>query len=147
MTVVAWDGHTLAADKQAEAAGYKFSVTKIEKHNGHLLFSSGGYDVLKELFHWYKTGADPEKWPEVQKDKEEWGVLMVVTPEKQIIRYERRPYPFAVEEKFFSVGSGRDYALAAMHLGCTAEKAVEVACKFSPSCGLGIDVLTLADED
>lgn len=145
MTIIAWDGHTLAADKMANMHGYKCKVTKIEKFEGKLLFSSGNFDVLKELFHWFKSGADPDKWPSIQSDKDEWGSLGIIMPDKTILRYDRRPYPFIIEEKFFAVGSGRDYALAAMSLGCTAEKAVEVASQFCPNCGLGVDTLTLGD--
>jgi hypothetical protein len=40
-------------------------------------------------------------------------------------------------------GSGRDYAEAAMFLGCDAKRAVEVACQFQTDCGNGIDTLRL----
>ena len=41
------------------------------------------------------------------------------------------------------MGHGRDFTLAAMHLGHDARTAVEVACALDAFCGCGIDTLTL----
>jgi ATP-dependent protease HslVU (ClpYQ) peptidase subunit len=45
------------------------------------------------------------------------------------------------EDKKTATGSGRDYALAAMHCGKTAREAVEIACLFETGCGNGVDEL------
>ena len=95
-----------------------------------------------ELVEWIKAGADPKTLPDRQKDQERRGQAFLVTPDRRILRYEDGPYPFAVEEKFFAAGSGRDYALTAMYLGKTAREAVEIACHFDNGCGNGIDELT-----
>ena len=47
--------------------------------------------------------------------------------------FDRAPY--AANHKFFAIGSGRDYALAAMHLGTNSRKAVEVAIHFDNNTG------------
>ena len=47
-----------------------------------------------------------------------------------------------VEDQFAAWGSGRDFALTAMHLGKSAREAVEIACLFENGCGNGVDVLT-----
>ena len=51
-----------------------------------------------------------------------------------------------VEDGFVAVGSGRDYAMATMALGHTARRAVEIACRFDPGTGNGIDELRYAVE-
>lgn len=143
MTVIAWDGKTLAADKQATNNGLKRKVTKIRKIRGHLCFGAGDFDVLNHLYDWFEQGASPANWPDIQKDKDAYGTLTIITPDNRIMRYERTPYPFEIEETFIAVGSGRDYAMAAMQLGYGAVKAVETAMALDNTCGLGIDVLEL----
>ncbi len=57
--------------------------------------------------------------------------------------YYLSPYPEWNQDRFDAIGSGRDYALAAMYLGHDARRAVEVASALDNGCGNGIDVLTL----
>lgn len=141
MTVIVWDGKILAADKRACNNGLKFTVTKIRKINGNLVGSSGDFSPIQAMFHWYEKGADPEKIPDCQKDKDRWTTLLVITPEKKIFRYEQDCFPYEIEEKKYAAGSGRDFALAAMAMGADAVEAVKIACRFDAGCGNGIDTL------
>lgn len=143
MTVIAWDGIVLAADKQATNAGLKFKSTKITRVGGSLLFSAGDADYIALMYQWFEEGALPEKFPSCQNDKDNWVTLNVIKKDKSIWRYERTPVARRVEEEKFACGSGRDYALAAMYMGASAVKAVEIACHFDNGCGLGIDTLYL----
>lgn len=43
-------------------------------------------------------------------------------------------YYVAEVKEFEAMGCGRDYALGALEMGADIEKAVEVACKYSPFC-------------
>jgi ATP-dependent protease HslVU (ClpYQ) peptidase subunit len=54
------------------------------------------------------------------------------------------PHSMIYEDKFIAWGAGRDYALAAMHLGKNSREAVEVACALDNTCGMGIDILELS---
>jgi ATP-dependent protease HslVU (ClpYQ) peptidase subunit len=146
MTVIAWDGTTLAADKRAVANNMRFNVTKIKKIRGHLVFSAGDFDSANMLFKWFEDGAKPDSYPTCQNDKDRWVVLIVITPDKQILRYEKEPVSYVIEEPFAAVGSGRDYAMAAMAMGANAIEAVKIACQFDIYCGDGIDTLTLGVE-
>jgi len=47
-----------------------------------------------------------------------------------------------VEDEFVAVGSGRDYAIAAMALGHTARVGVEIASRFDPGTDNGAKGLT-----
>lgn len=142
MTVIAWDGKTLAADKRAVTSGLARTVTKILRHQDKLLGASGTFDNGNQMVEWFKGGCDPEKFPRCQSDKDDYTILVVVDSNGLRI-YEKGPYPLLMEDPFFAAGSGRDYAIAAMHLGCSASEAVSVACKFDTSCGNGIDELVL----
>lgn len=145
MTVVAFDGHTLAADKRAERAGAGHAVvTKVHKINGCLVAIAGSYDVGMQLIHWFQNGCIEEQFPERQSEDNE-ASLMVITPERRITFYERTPVPLVFEQQKTAMGSGRDYALAAMHLGFDACRAVEVASAFDVYCGNGIDSISFDD--
>lgn len=140
MSVIAWDGKTLAADKQGND-GNIVTITKIIRVGKHLIGGTGSAASTASIFRWYQMGADPEKFPECQKDKERWSDLLVVTPDKKVFKYEQEPVCFEIEDKFVSIGSGSPYALSAMELGATAKEAVLIACKYERNCGRGVDVL------
>lgn len=142
MTVIAWDGKTLAADKRAVNNGYAGgTVTKIHRWPGGLCAFSGDLDVGMALVAWLRGGADPDVYPKKQADHA--ANFLVIHQDGRIERYETVPVPLLFEDRFTAMGSGRGYALAAMHLGHDARAAVEVACALDNGCGNGIDVLML----
>lgn len=141
MTIIAWDGKTLAADRRGTSAGLPVSVKKIHRVGDLLVGISGSAGEAQACLDWIVKGRDPEKYPDCQQG-EKRGYLLVVE-EGKAYEYERTPYPIPVLEPFTATGDGRDFALAAMHLGCSAKEAVEVACHFNVFCGNGIDTLTL----
>jgi 20S proteasome alpha/beta subunit len=148
MSVIAWDGKTLAADKRASFGTTIRTTTKIFRHGNALLAYAGDSAHGEEVRAWWMRGADPDDFPRSQRDKDDWAGLLVIRRGEHgpvIARYERTPYPIYFEDEHFSIGSGREFALAAMYLGCDARRAVEVACALDSGCGNGIDTLTLED--
>ena len=138
MTCIAWDGRTLAADKQGTQCDMRITVTKITRlTSGALVAWTGTIEQGIELARWYEDGADPGKWPSYQAT-DEWARLIVVEKGKAYT-YEKRPIPQLVEDPFQAWGSGRDFAMGAMGMGADARKAVEVASIFSTTCGGGVD--------
>ena len=145
MTTVAWDGKTLAADKMSSNGNSKHGkTTKVHKINGCLCAVIGSHDVATEMLHWFQEGAEPADFPDIQAETNDAG-LVVITPERRITLYERAPYPLIFEQEFAAYGSGRDFALAAMHLGCTAEEAVRVAMAYDLYTGHGVDAISFDD--
>jgi len=139
MTVICWDGKTLAADKRATSEGFVYACTKIFRIGDRLLGFAGDAARAGEFRAWFEDGCDPAKYP--KNDDEDASYFMAVRRDGTIERYESRGWPIIVEEKQFACGYGRDYAIAAMYLGCDAVQAVEVACRFNESCGNGVDTL------
>ena len=142
MTIIAWDGHTLAADKRCCFGTLIHTVTKIYRVRGHLVAGAGDFDRIQEMVAWFAAGADPDKLPPFQRDNNDFVGVVVIQPDKTILKYERGPYPFKIESPFYATGSGRDYAMAAMHLGKNAREAVEVAIALDSGCGNGVDTMT-----
>lgn len=142
MTVVAWDGRTLAADKMSCSHGYGYTVTKVHRlRDGSLVAFSGDGDSAMALLAWLDAARNPAAYPDGQKDNDTSAVL--ITPDRTVWSYGKTPFPQRIESEFYAMGHGRDFALAAMHLGHDARKAVEVACELDAFCGCGIDTLTL----
>lgn len=140
MTVVAWDGVTLAADKRGTNGSTTYPVTKVFRAGDRLVGFAGQADRMGEFRAWFDAGADPRTFPPNTGDGASYFVA--IRGDRTIERYESTGWPIIVEAPYFACGDGRDYALAAMHLGCDAQRAVEIACHFDAGCGNGIDTLT-----
>ena len=141
MTTVAWDGQTLATDRMASVGGSKHaSIKKIYTiKGGGYAAASGHAGAIELMFRWLDHGAVIDDYPLTDP---ELCTVIVITEDSQLLQYDG-PMPVKLEAKFYAIGSGRDFALAAMHLGYDAKKAVEVGSALDQSTGNGIDSVTL----
>lgn len=140
MTTIAWDGRSLASDKRANVGGTRLTVTKIRRGlKGNLVGVSGTFAMSNDLFRWLCTGGAR---PVGQGDHSDWCPVMEITAKGEVLRHERWG-SFRVEDPFYAIGSGADFALAAMSLGADAAQAVEIAARFDTSTGDGVDILPL----
>ena len=142
MTIICWDGKTLAADKRASNNGLIRTTTKIFRVNDCLVGFSGDLDQCMEMVNWVRGGCAISDFPTSQRDKDRWITLGVIN-QAGLRVYEMTPFPIIYEDAFWATGSGRDYAIAALHLGKTAREAVEISSIFDTGCGNGIDSLEL----
>lgn len=143
MTTVAYANGVIAADKMASEGNSRVgTTTKIFKRKGYLIGFSGRADTSALLLRWFEDGAKEEEWPDPYAEDCDASML-VITPDGRVLTYERFPIPIRMENQFHAIGSGRDFALAAMHLGHGPEDAVKVACDLDTYSGNGIDVLCL----
>lgn len=135
----------MAGDKMACEGNNKTGrMTKIFRIGGCLVGFSGSADVCMALRHWFESGGDPESYPETQSDEMQASML-VVTPDNKVMFYERFPTPIIMENEYFAIGSGRDFALAILHLGQDPAMAVRVASELDCFTGSGVDVLHLEE--
>ena len=141
MTCIAWDGATLAADRQASVGSLRVATTKIIRlASGGLCGGSGDGPILRALLQWAVDGMSQDKYPE---NKDTDADMIYIAPDKTCWLYTRNCFPLAVEQPFMATGSGRDFAMAAMYLGKTASEAVTVAAALDTGVGHDIDTLTL----
>lgn len=140
MSVIAWDGETLAADRQGTSAGMRHAVKKIYKINDELIGITGSFDNGIALLNWYK---DPDNYPfpECQKT-EDYSGLLIIEKDGSIWVVHKQPFKLQFFSKFHAVGAGRDFAMAAMYLGSSSTEAVRIASIYETSCGMGVDSLT-----
>ena len=141
MTTICWDGRTLAADRMAERNGVRGTVTKIYRISGNLVGCAGNAARSVEMMAWFEEGANPKTLPKFQSDAEEYVDMLVITPARQILKYERSGHPIVFQDETMAIGSGRDFAMTAMFLGKNAREADEIACALDIGSGLGVDSL------
>lgn len=141
MTVIAWDGKTLAADKRASGGATHTTVTKVRRIFGMLVGGSGTGSEVRRVIAWIEAGAEPAKWPNPINDASEVVCVWRAAGRPVLGVYFNSAYPMICEDKFYALGTGSGVALAAMHLGRTAKEAVELACVLCSDCGNGIDTL------
>ena len=134
MSVVVWDGKTLAADKQGTIGDVAMTVTKLWKlDDGTVVGGVGDAFGAISLRDWYINGADPEKW---DPDNE---TALIVAKDGECKFLAELPVFMPVEDPFMAWGAGADIALGAMMMGANAVKAVGIVCEINVTCGCGID--------
>jgi ATP-dependent protease HslVU (ClpYQ) peptidase subunit len=134
MSVVAWDGKTLAADKQGTIGDVAITVTKLWKLNdGTVLGGVGDAFEAIGLRDWYMAGADPAEFdPENE-------TILIVAKDGECKFLAQLPVFMPVEDPFMAWGAGADIALGAMMMGAGAVRAVGIVCGINVACGCGVD--------
>lgn len=122
MTTIARDGKTLAADTRSTSGGMPWDCIKAYRlSDGRLYAASGAAEECEAVFAWLENGGDR---PAVK------DFFALLIEHGKCFRLEDKLVKIPVASKFHAVGSGRDYAMAAMHYGKSAKEAVELACLY-----------------
>ena len=146
MTVIVWDGETLATDKAATDGAAKWEAVKAWHHHdafkGPLILSGAGpLQTILTMRNWVLDGALQNKFPSVQLTPQ--FCHFVVISRTGLIRYEQGPIPIDHGRDKCAFGEGKDFAYGAMAMGATAFQAVEIANRYSSCCGLGVATYAL----
>lgn len=141
MSIVAWDGKSIAADRMSENVGLAGSCTKLYKINDTILGFTGSLGEGLALIEWAKNGLNPDKYPSFQ-GTDRWTRLILAS-KHGVVFYEQACIPIPVNTRFAAWGNGRDLALGAMAHGATAREAVKITSKYNVYCGNGIDEFKL----
>ena len=137
MSVIAWDGRTVAADKRSVHEGLIRETVKLFMIDEETVVGFVGTECQGlALVEWYKSGAVKSDYPKFQT-VDDWTRLLVFKT-GSVYFYESEPYPIKVYDHYMAWGSGRDYALAAMYLGKDARGAIGVSSVFDNNCGNGV---------
>jgi hypothetical protein len=137
MTVIAWDGETVAADTRATSGTSIVPVLdkKIVSQNG---VSLAGCGVAHEVDAWqydYFNGI-------IRPLKGKGSIVLEFREGKCFVWESGASVPYAVRSPF-TIGSGGDVAMGAMLAGKTATEAVRIACKVDTACGLPVQTVKL----
>lgn len=140
MTVIAWDGKAMAADRMRLVDGTPMpacKVFKVRSSDGRqfLVGCAGDSWDATQFLKWMRSQAD--------KDKPAPSSLyaLVIDEKRRIWLAAEKLIYHEVTLPFFAVGSGSNYAIGAMAAGKSARQAVRIAARFDNKCGLGVDVV------
>lgn len=175
MTIVVWDGHTLAADSLALYGYIKNTERKIRKINikfpldenknpcfetlkpvhtyvsKNALIGFSGTTVLGlEMLEWIINGFDKNSFPEKARDSNVpiSFVLIVegdLDSEHSVYRFENSHIPLTIRERQVALGAGKEVAYGALYSGASAPMAVRAAIDLVEGCGGSIQKLTFED--
>ena len=140
MTTIAANRSCMAGDQKVTDDGTAFRTTKIRRIGDTIAGAAGTSNFISKFFRWLEAGDQDADPPKPTKDDE--LAAIVLTP-AGMFRYDTACEAEQVNDPFYAVGSGKQAALAAMHLGCDPAEAVEVACKVDDATGGPVDVLSL----
>lgn len=139
MTTIIWDGKTLVGDKQATYGTTAVLVTKVFKvcrNKQTFLFGcSGDSDQCKAYSDWAHALCDKPEFTDLQ--------IICINQQKEIFVTNQRLLWSKINKPYWAIGSGCDYAIAAMACGKTAEVAMAIATSLDIYTGLGFDKVTL----
>lgn len=139
MSVIAFDGRTIAADRQITHGTLRLRGSKIRKLlNGDVLAWAGTMENGIAMAQWYEKGADPAAFPASQKT-DDWCRLIVIPKKGRPFAYEQLPLKQFVYDQRAAWGLGRDFAMGAMEMGADAVMAVKIASRLCTSCGMGVE--------
>lgn len=147
MTVIAWDGTTLAADTLMGDGCNNAHCQKIYRITGGGLFGGagdGGYcDLVKE---WLNKGAPDKGKPDSSRfDRAEFAGI-VISRKSEVFALDPYLALIPIVTQHYAVGSGGPHALTLMvAVGYTAEQAVATVIEKGLANGVGgkVHALTL----
>lgn len=146
MTVIAWDGTTLAADREASDSWIKCNAaTKIARLRDTLVGCAGPAAAAAEMKAWFAAGAEPSAFHESLR-KLETLTMLTIGPDRVVRVYQNTPYPMVYvagqdSSVRHAIGAGKEAAMAVMLAGNDARRAVEIASLVCCGCGNGVDTL------
>lgn len=119
--------------------GYKLKVqTKIHYCNSPLVYPkpfyigfAGGIEEAHGVLEWFNNPND--KPPKVRNNE-----FIILAEDKKIYTFRNPLKWIQINEPFYAIGSGAQFALGALHSGKTPKESIGIATKCDPSTGMGI---------
>jgi ATP-dependent protease HslVU (ClpYQ) peptidase subunit len=138
MTTIAFDGKTLAADRQITSGSVRFANCRkiTELKDGRFLASAGSISAIERVTQWLEGGSRKDEQPELEEGSFE--AIVVGKGTTQYIDHELCLIDVVAP---FAVGSGSNFAQMSMHLGNSAVAAVRHAAVFDILTGCEVDAV------
>lgn len=146
MTVIVYRDGVMAADRQSTISGVRAcEVTKIARRDkdGALIGVAGDAALASTFMRWFLAGEEGDR-PALHfaANEHKTALALVVRPSGIIEEHSVAGWA-NIEGEFFAYGSGLEAAIAAMHMGADARRAVEITNIVTTGCGMGVDVVVM----
>lgn len=137
MTTLAYDGKTLAADRQITKGGARWSRTKKihQLADGRWFAGAGSLDQCIAVRNWLDSGADPDEAPNADEFE-----ALIVDPDGRVFCIGDGLQISEVEAPV-AMGSGEQFAMMAMRCGANAREAVERTSEFDTNTCAVVDAV------
>lgn len=140
MTTIVTNKKAIVADRRLVVAGHiNQTVEKIIQVSPELIIASAGtmFDEFRAIQHFKK-----KNWPSLPPiDFEDTGFKAILWLAGDWFLCDGDTVPIPILDEFACIGSGAEFALAALHLGKTLEEAVDLASRLDVNTGNGIMVV------
>jgi hypothetical protein len=140
MTTVAAKVSTgeIAADSMVSGDDSFYLVEKLRRGKNSVYGACGDWDKCLKMLQVLESGGELDSDTDVtvlelRFDGKDNGIWI----------YESTIIPARIKNDFFAIGTGANYALAAMHLGLSPTEAVKLACLYDTSSHEPIDTMRL----
>jgi hypothetical protein len=148
MSTIAWDGRTLAADRGSWSGNMQTEVCKLfvfkEGEIGRKGFPPGGWASTGDwafnhaFAQWLMD--DSVSFPLLGKDTSpDHSIGIWVTNDGQVFRAHVRGILTPIMGKIAADGAGQMFALGALAMGGTAERAISLAAVHTDAAAFGVD--------
>ena len=137
MTTIAAKASTgeIAADSMVSGDDSFYLVEKLRKGQESIYGGCGDWDKLLKFYNSLESGADLDS---------DTDVTVLELRSDGIWIYESTIIPAKIKNDFWAIGTGANFAIAAMHLGLNPAEAVKLACLYDTSSHEPIDVMSLS---
>lgn len=124
----------IAADSMVTLESCHYQVTKLRRGSHSVFGAAGDWDACLKFL----GALEAENLADIETD-----ISVIELRRDGIWVYEGSITPAKIKNDFYAIGTGANYAIAAMRLGCTPTEAVAIACEFDPQSRGPIDTLKL----
>jgi len=140
MTTLVYRDGVLAADGQSQCSGWRQPgmMEKVWKVEGRLIGAAGDSNRVERFRRWAMAGGVGE-CPEMG----DGSVGVIVEQDGRVREFESVGELQPSHAPFYAWGSGMPAALAALYMGATAERAVEIAILVDSSSGGNVQTVRL----
>ena len=137
MTTIAAKASTgeIAADSMVSGDDSFYLVEKLRMGENSVYGGCGDWDKLLTFYNSLESGSGLDS---------DTDVTVLELRSDGIWIYESTIIPAKIKNDFWAIGTGANFAIAAMHLGLTPAEAVKLACLYDTSSHEPIDVMTLS---
>ena len=144
MTTIAWDGKVLAADTLMTEGGHlKGKARKLFRlSDGSICAGAGNYREVISAVE-YLNNPDPEQ----EVPDFESSCLIRIYPDRTVKLVVEKLVHLPVITESIAEGSGKEFAMTALHLGLDAVQAVKLASELDVYTGSEIETMTLEDRE
>jgi hypothetical protein len=124
----------IAADSMCSGDDIHYLVEKLRKGKTSVYGAAGDWDKILKFYSALEDKGELDS---------ECDIEVLELRNDGLWVYEGTIIPARIKNRFYAIGSGSAYALAAMHLGKSPKEAVAIAALFDPGTGGPIDTLSL----